>query len=63
MNKEQIKKQLDTFEDSVWVEKYGHDKHEVRKELNSENMHKSDMLEWIAEAVLLFNKILNGEKE
>lgn len=62
MNKDQIKKQLNTFEDASWVEFHGHKKSGVIAELEKEVMDKDELIYWIAEAVLLFNKILNSEQ-
>lgn len=62
MKKQDIKNELDKFEDSEWVEKYAHSNKEIIKALRDGNMHKTDMFDWIVEAVILFNKILNSEQ-
>ena len=60
MNKEDIKKQLNTFEDAEWVEKYGYDGLKVIREI-SDDMSKEEMVYWIKDAIKLFNRILDNE--
>jgi uracil DNA glycosylase len=62
MKNDEIKKQLNTFEDAYWVINYGHDKEQVKKELRTDEMDKEELKEWICEAVHLFNKILTSEQ-